>query len=191
MRFAAMTQARRASVIAAIGVGLLSVTGCGYITPQETTKIQNVTDGINANVGPLQLRNMVIVSTGENKPGRLIGAVFNSSSQSVTLTVRGATGSETSVPVKANGETLLTEASDPAMLSTTGGQPGSLVQLNFSESGTNQSQDVKIPVLDGTLKEYQQYLPTPSPSGSAKPSSTEKATPGASESATPSPSASS
>ena len=182
MRFTAMTRAQRgklALTAAALGVGLLTA-GCGYITPQQTSEQYAASDGIVADLGPIQLRNILIISSGEDQPGRLIGAVYNSSSQDVTLTVNGAKGSQTEVPVKANSYTLLNESSDEAILSTTGGVPGSLVDVKISEDGTNTSNTVKVPVLDATLPEYKEYLPagsTPSPSTSATPS------PSASESA--------
>ena len=165
----AMNRAQRgklALAAAALGVGLLTVTGCGYITPQQTSHPC-------ADLGPLQLRNILLVSAGEDQPGRLIGAVYNSSSQDVTLTVNGAEGSQTEVPVKANSHTLLNETSDEAVLSTTGGIPGSLVDVKITEDGTNLSSTVKVPVLDTTLPEYKEYLPagsSPSPSAPATPS---------------------
>jgi hypothetical protein len=79
------------------------------------------------------------------------------------------------VPVKANSYTLLNDTTDPAILSTSGDVPGSLVDIKISEDGTNVSNTVKVPVLDATLPEYKEYLPagsTPSPSTSASPSST-------------------
>ncbi|MFC0458403.1 hypothetical protein ACFFGR_17930 [Arthrobacter liuii] len=187
-----MTRAKRgklALTAAALGASLLTA-GCGYITPQQTSHQYSASDGIRADLGPLQLRNMLIVSTGENEPGRLIGAVYNSSSKNVKLTVNGAKGSQTEVPVKANSYTLLNEKSDEAILSTTGGKPGSMVDLKISENGTNVSNTVKVPVLDATLKEYKDYVPTPSPSGksssSANPSSSASAGSSAGASATPS-----
>ncbi|WP_285314412.1 hypothetical protein [Pseudarthrobacter sp. fls2-241-R2A-168] len=188
MRFTAMNRAHHAKLAltaAAIGVGLLTA-GCGYITPQQTNHQYSASDGIRADLGPLQLRNILIVSSGEDEPGRVIGAVYNSSSKDVTLKLNGAEGSQTEVPVKANSYTLLNENSDEAILSTSGGAPGSLVDIKVTEDGTNVSNTVKVPVLDATLPEYKEYLPagsTPSPSTSATPSST------ASGSATPSPSA--
>ena len=172
----AMNRAQRgklALAAAALGVGLLTVTGCGYITPQQTSHQYAASDGIRADLGPLQLRNILLVSAGEDQPGRLIGAVYNSSSQDVTLTVNGAEGSQTEVPVKANSHTLLNETSDEAVLSTTGGIPGSLVDVKITEDGTNLSSTVKVPVLDTTLPEYKEYLPagsSPSPSAPATPS---------------------
>lgn len=189
MRSTAMNRAQRgklALTAAALGASLLTA-GCGYITPQQTSHQYSASDGIRADLGPLQLRNILIVSKDENEPGRLIGAVYNSSSKDVKLTVNGAKGSQTEVPVKANGYTLLNQDSDAAVLSTTGGKPGSLVELKVSENGTNVSNTVKVPVLDATLKEYKDYLPTPS----ASETSSSSASPSASSSAGSSSSASS
>ncbi|MET1086053.1 MAG: hypothetical protein ABWY04_02865 [Arthrobacter sp.] len=183
-----MNRAHRAKLAltgAALSVGLLTA-GCGYITPQQTNHQYSASDGIRADLGPLQLRNILIVSSGENEPGRVIGAVYNSSSKDVTLKLNGAKGSQTEVPVKANAYTLLNNTTDAAILSTSGGAPGSLVDIKISEDGTNVTSTVKVPVVDATLPEYKEYLPagsTPSPSTSASPSST------ASEGATPSPAA--
>jgi predicted nuclease of predicted toxin-antitoxin system len=181
VRSTAMNRAQRgklALTAAALGASLLTA-GCGYITPQQTSHQYSASDGIRADLGPLQLRNILIVSKGENEPGRLIGAVYNSSSKDVKLTVNGAKGSQTEVPVKANGYTLLNQDSDAAVLSTTGGKPGSLVELKVSENGTNVSNTVKVPVLDATLKEYKDYVPTPS----ASETSSSSASPSASSSA--------
>ena len=185
MRSTAMNRAQRgklALTAAALGASLLTA-GCGYITPQQTSHQYSASDGIRADLGPLQLRNILIVSTGENDPGRLIGAVYNSSSKDVKLTVNGAKGSQTEVPVKANSYTLLNEKSDAAILSTTGGKPGSLVDVKISENGTNVSNTVKVPVLDATLQEYKSYVPTPSPSATSTPSSSSSASAGATSSA--------
>lgn len=185
MRSTAMNRAQRgklALTAAALGASLLTA-GCGYITPQQTSHQYSASDGIRTDLGPLQLRNILIVSNGEDEPGRLIGAVYNSSSKDVTLTVNGAKGSQTQVPVKANSYTLLNDKSDAAILSTTGGKPGSMVDVKISENGTNVSNTVKVPVLDATLKEYKDYVPTPSASAMATPSSSASASAGATSSA--------
>ncbi|AOT05462.1 hypothetical protein [Arthrobacter sp. U41] len=168
-----------AMATAVLGLGLLSVTGCGYINPQQTSAQYAASDGTQANIGPLQLRNMMIISAGEDKPGRVIGAVYNSSSEDVTLTVNGAGGAQTRIPVKQNSYTLLNDSTDEAILSSTGGVPGSLVEVSISEDGTNQNTKFKVPVLDATIPDYKQYLPAGSePTGSATPTSTPSPTGG-------------
>jgi hypothetical protein len=182
VRFTAMTRGRRgklAMATAALGIGLLSVTGCGYINPQQTSEQYSASDGTSTDIGPLQLRNMMIISQGADKPGRVVGAVYNSSSNDVKLVIKGAEGSQTQVPVKKNSYTLLNDSTDEAILSTTGAKPGSVAEVTITEDGTNQSAQFKVPVLDGTISDYKEYLPTPSPTGSgtASPSSTATATP--------------
>ncbi|MFE4838112.1 hypothetical protein ACFRAU_25965 [Arthrobacter sp. NPDC056691] len=188
MRFTAMNRGqsgKMAMAAAALSVGLLALTGCGYVNAQQTSHQYAASDGTRADVGPVQLRNMLIVSAGENQPGRVIGAVYNSSSKDVKVTFKGAEGAQTEVPVKQNSYTLLNQSTDAATLSTTGGKPGTVVDVQVTEDGTNVNKTVKIPVVDGTLKEYAAYLPGGTPSESATPSQT--ATPG--ETATPSESA--
>ncbi|SEC80778.1 hypothetical protein [Arthrobacter woluwensis] len=167
---------KRALAAAALGLGLLAATtACSATSAQQTTHQYAASDGVNAQFGDIKVRNVMLVSDGEKNPGRLLGSIFNGSKQDVTVTVNGAEGSQTQVRVKANDEVSLNEKSDAAILSTTGGAPGSLVSLQFS--GEGKTDDVKVPVLDGTIKEYKQYLPAP------------KATPGASTKAEPTTSA--
>ena len=104
MRNTAMNPVQRgklAIAAAAIGVGLLSVTGCGFVNAQQTTHQYSASDGVKADLGKLQLRNMLIVASGENEPGRVIGAVFNQSGSDATITIIGANGAQTEIPVKA------------------------------------------------------------------------------------------
>jgi len=176
VRFTAMNRAQRgklAMAAAALGLGLVTVTGCGYITPQQTSHQYSASDGIRADLGPLQLRNFLIVSAGEDQPGRLLGAVYNSSSKDVKLTVNGAEGSQTQVSVKANSYTLLNDSTDEAILSTSGGIAGSLVPVRVTESGTNVTDTIDVPVLDATLEEYKEYVPGGGePTGSSSPTPT-------------------
>ena len=119
----------------------------------------------------------MIVSTAEDKPGRVIGAVFNQSSSAATLVLNGTNGAQTSIPVKAKSQTYLNEDSDAAILSSTGGKPGSLVTVSVSTG--SDSTKLQVPVMDGSLVEYQKYLPA-SASPTATPGST--ASEGATES---------
>ncbi|MFJ4171196.1 hypothetical protein ACIPY3_16965 [Paenarthrobacter sp. NPDC089714] len=164
-----------AMAAAAIGVGVLSVTGCGFVNAQQTSHQYSASDGVRADLGKLQLRNILIVATGENQPGRVIGAVFNQGTSDATLTISGANGSQTEIPVKAGSETYLNDQADAAILSSAGTQPGGLTPVTI-RSGSDSS-TVNVPVVDGTLPEYQKYLPTPSGSASPSGSATSTATP--------------
>lgn len=179
MRFTAMNRGQRgklAMATAALGIGLLSVTGCGYINPQQTSEQYSASDGTRTDLGPLKLRNFIIVADAEDKPARVIGAVYNSSSKDVVLTIKGAAGSQTQVPVKQNSYTMLNDSTDAAILSTAGAKPGSVTELSISEDGTNKNATFKVPVLDGTIVDYKQYLPTPEPTTGSTATSSETAT---------------
>ena len=187
MRFTAMTRSRHgklAMATAAFGIGLLPLTGCGYINAQQTTEQYSASDGTRTDLGPLQLRNMMIISDGESKPGRVIGAVYNTSSNDVKLTISGASGSQTEVPVKKNSYVLLNDSTDAAILSTSGGKPGSLVEVTIREDGTNSDAKFKMPVLDAAISDYKKYLPTSEPTSTGTASGTATPTP------TPSPTSS-
>src|SRR6476619_200952 len=159
VRFTAMNRGQRGKLemaTAALGIGLLSVTGCGYINPQQTSVQYSASDGTRTDLGPLQLRNMMIISDGEGKPGRVIGAVYNTSSNDVKLTINGASGYQNQVPVKKNSYVLI-------HVSTSGGKPGSLVEVTIREDGTNADAKFKMPVLDASITDYKKYLPTAEP----------------------------
>jgi hypothetical protein len=175
-----------AMATAALGIGLLSVTGCGYINPQQTSEQYSASDGTRTDLGALELRNFIIITDGEDKPGRVTGAVYNTSSKDVVLTIKGGAGSQAEVPVKQNSYTLLNDSTAPAVLSTVGAKPGSVTEVTISEDGTNQDAIFKVPVLDGTITDYKTYLPTPEPTASSTASPSEAAT--STETATPTPS---
>ncbi|SDL30229.1 hypothetical protein SAMN04487913_10816 [Arthrobacter sp. ok362] len=179
MRFTAMNRGQRgklAMATAALGIGLLSVTGCGYINPQQTSEQYSASDGTRTDLGALQLRNFVIISDGENKPGRVIGAVYNTSSKDVVLTIKGASGSQAEVPVKQKSYTMLNDSAAPAILSTVGAKPGSIAEVTISEDGTSQNAMFKVPVMDGTIVDYKSYLPTPEPTATGAATSSGTAT---------------
>ncbi|MBG0741670.1 hypothetical protein IV500_20125 [Paeniglutamicibacter antarcticus] len=158
-----VNRAQRISLIALIGAGALAVSGCSYINPQSTGQIYSPSDGVRTDMGSLQLRNILIVSSGENKPGRVIGAVFNTSDSDIELTISGPAGSQTEVAVKAHGDYYLTEKSNSSILSSVGAAPGAMEMLTLEQSGSTgpQTAQLNVPVLDGTLEEYQKYIPTP------------------------------
>lgn len=172
---------KRAIRVAALSAGLLGLIGCGYINAQQTTQQYTASDGVHADVGPVQLRNMLIVASDESRPGRVIGAIYNSSSNDITVTLSGAEGAQAAIPVEKNSYTLLNDSTDPVVLSAAGGKPGSLVDIQVTAGGTNPSQTIKVPVLDATLPEYAPYLPGGSPTPTPSVTSTSTESPGPAE----------
>lgn len=152
-------KATRTRSIAAVGLAaaaLLGATGCSAINPQATTIDYAPSDGIVETVGDAEVRNLLLVSGERDAEGRYIGSVANSSEEpiEVSLTVNGTT-TRVSVP---GGEVLSLETSENEhVIPSTGTFPGGMAQGTIEVDG--ESQDVKIPVLDGTLPEYREFVP--------------------------------
>ncbi len=84
----------------------------------------------------------------------MIGAVYNTSSKDVKLTIKGAGGSQTQVPVKQNSYTLLNDSTDAAILSTDRRQAGIPGRGQHHRRQHQPERQFKVPVLDGTIKDY-------------------------------------
>ena len=150
------TRTRRIAAVGLAAAALLGATGCSAINPQATTIEYAPSDGIIANVGNAQVRNLLLISSDPEAEGRYIGSVTNSSEEpiEVVLTVNG-TATRLSVP---GGETLsLEDSENEHVIPNTGTIPGGMAQGTVEVDG--QSQDVQIPVLDGTLPEYREFVP--------------------------------
>jgi len=167
VNFAPKNRAQQAVAAGAVLV-MLAVSGCNFIVEQSTTAPYAPSDGIVKDLGPVLLRNVLIVGSDDETAGRLIGTVVNTSDQPVDLSIE-AGGASTSVTVDGQGEVRLEdETADDATLEGLDEVPGSMIAVDFrieSEDAT-----FNVPVLDGTLPEYRQYVPggyTPRPSETA------------------------
>lgn len=161
MRFTAKSRTRRAALATIAAVAMLSVTGCGYVTKQATTIEYAASDGVNGKVGPLELSNMLLVAEDAEQPGRLTGAVYNTSNQEVQLTVEGPDGGEAQLTVPANGEYFIDNEAPPEIIDPAGAKPGALSLVTFETSGA--SKDLTVPVLDDTFPRYATLMPTEGP----------------------------
>lgn len=162
------------TLAAAVAVGLA---GCNYISPQRTTTQYSASDGTNANVGDLEVRNAILITdtlvgTDVTDRANLIFSVVNhtGSAGSLDITYTGLiNGVEqevvVTVPVDASagvtqvgfgeGATVLLEGMDFT--------PGSTHDVDFTATldGVQTMQAVTVPVLDGTLPEYSTLVPGP------------------------------
>jgi hypothetical protein len=158
-------RAQRLSLIAAIGIGAMAFTGCSAINEQSTTRVYSASDGVRLDLGQLELRNVLIVSEAADGPGRVAGTFYNQSKSDITLTISGAQGSQTEITVKPGVPTVLNSANDSAILSTVAGAPGTVETIELRTSGgATETASLQVPVMDGTLKEYKNLIPTPAPS---------------------------
>lgn len=152
---------QRLGLIAAIGVGALAFTGCSAINQQSTTIVYSASDGVRMDMGHLELRNVMIVSNGNDAPGHVAGTFYNTSTSDITLTFSGDQGSQTEVTVKPGIPLVLNAANDKATLSTVKAAAGAMEVLQLRQSGgASDTGQLNVPVLNGTLNEYKELLPT-------------------------------
>ncbi len=161
MRITAKSRMRRAALVTTCAAALLSATGCGYATVQATTIEYAASDGVNGQVGPLELKNMLITAPAADEAGRITGAAYNDSNQEVELTMTGPDGGEASLTVPANGEYLINNDAPEEIIEPAGAPPGALSLVTFETSGA--SEGLAVPVLDDTFPRYATLVPTEGP----------------------------
>ena len=163
MRFAPKSRVQRAVVAGVVAFGLLGATGSAPLNEQSTTRSVSLSDGVMADVGPVKLRNVLIAATSDTTPGAVLGTAFNTSNSAVQLNLTG-TGGTVDVTVPANGSYQFGDQKG-TVFTRAGAKPGALADVTAKVNSAQET--MKVPVLDGALTEYQQYLPTTSPSAAA------------------------
>lgn len=171
MNNAARKKLQHVGLGAAAAAALLTATGCGYVSPQATADDYAPSDGIQADLGDVKLRNFMIIAEDENSEGRLIGTVRNTGSEDATLSV-DADGATAEVEVPANDSVVL-EKSEPVTLDEAGAMPGLMVTTQIEADG--QSTEQSVPVLDHTYPRYASLVPGGEPSTPSNPSNTPQA----------------
>ncbi len=153
---------RRLAPIALAAAVVLGATGCSMISPQATQIEYAASDGINLNVGDLDVRNALIIADEDGEDGNLVVAIVNTTSDSQTLQLEihttGAPITE-SIRVPANSTVSLgTADTDPLLLEGIDTMPGATLEVAFSASGSGAVLGT-VPVLDGELPQYSDLAP--------------------------------
>ncbi|MCV9995949.1 MULTISPECIES: hypothetical protein [Paeniglutamicibacter] len=169
MMTAQKNRGRRVVAAAALAILSLGVTSCGAINEQATTFQYAASDGIVLNVGDVEVRNLMLVTKSATDEARLLGSLVNSTDAAQKLEVTLASGS-VSIDVPAKSVVSLEKTENAKTVPSTGVLPGALAQATLSIGSG--SDEVRIPVIDGTLEEYRDYVP-----GGHDPKSLEHLTP--------------
>ncbi|GAA3710948.1 hypothetical protein GCM10022377_25570 [Zhihengliuella alba] len=150
------TRGRRALAVAALGLVALSAAGCGAINDQATATEYAASDGVNFTAGDAEVRNLMLVTTGPEAEARVLGNVVNESDQSAELEL-GINGSSVTIDVPAGTTVMLSEDGHKTTVPSAGELPGSMVPVDVT-AGSESTEEL-VPVIDGTLEEYRQFLP--------------------------------
>jgi hypothetical protein len=147
-----------ASAVLAVGL-VLGASGCSMLTYQATTEHYDPSDGVSADVGALDLRNILVVSE-DGEDGNLVLTVVNTGEDDAELGVQvGEGGGEPLIiEVEAGATVSLGGDEEPLLLEGIDTQPGALVPIYF-QYGTAEGIEKLVPVLDGRLPEYADLAP--------------------------------
>ncbi|MFJ6678847.1 DNA modification methylase [Microbacterium sp. NPDC091382] len=152
----------KSRLIASLALGaavVLGTTGCNMLAPQATTIQYSASDGVNIpDSGPLKVRNALIIADEEGTLGNLVASIVNPTDDALALNV-SIDGQPQSVQVEGNSSVTL--GVDMANMTFDNvGKPGSDVLVSF-QSGEGEGVRVHVPIMDGTLPYYTQFVPTP------------------------------
>lgn len=147
-----------------MGVVLVGLPGCSAATPDEDWHA--IANGVDGDVGAVEIRSLLIVSQDENQPGRFLGTLFNTSTEPVDVVL---SDSDDSVTVRVEPQGELGFDTNPLLLSSVSDIPGSRVPISVTVG--SEKKEFSTPVLDGTLQAYRPFLPSTGPSA---PPSTQK-----------------
>jgi hypothetical protein len=155
---------RVAASVALAGLIVLGASGCEFITPQDTTQINQVSDGMDASLGTVDVRNALLF-TANGTDASLVTTLVNAASSSAVVSMQytSGTGPTTQqVTVPANGSiSIRPGAQVDITLSSVKAKAGSLFPVYFSAGSKHAT--VQVPVLDASLPGYQTLTPTPTP----------------------------
>jgi hypothetical protein len=146
-----------------LAVGLAGIVSLGLAlsacSPVTTDKPYAASDGIRATVGDLVVENVMLVTSADGEPGRLLGAATNNSPDDDTLSL-STEDSLVDIDVALGGNSTLNfyTSEDPgSFIDAVPAAPGATLPMVLSD-GDGQTVSVSVPVLDGTLPEYADVL---------------------------------
>ena len=146
----------RSTAMAAAAAAALILSSCAWASPTRTNEAYAPSDGVRVSLvdgDEVRVENVMLLTEAEGSPAQLFGAVVNDTPEAVTVGV-SVGGSQSTIEVDANGVARLEEETD--VIESSPAAPGSTSPVTFEFRGA-QTRDV--PVLDGTLSPYDEYLP--------------------------------
>ena len=151
---------RRLVPVAALGAAL-ALSACQTQSPVQTDASYMPADGVSVDLGVVQVRDLVVISTGKDKPGVLSAAVSNTSGDSQRLAFALPQAQPVYAESAANSEARLSEGTQ-VQLPSVPVSPGDVVTLTV-QSPTAPAAVVTVPVLPASGY-YATLAPSAAPS---------------------------
>ena len=157
------TSLRRLLPVAAVGAAL-ALSACQTQSPVQTDDTYQPADGVAVDLGPVQVRDLVIISAGKDQPGVLSAAVSNKSGDAQRLAFALPQGQPVYAETKAYSQERLSDGSQ-VQLPSVPVSPGDVVTLTV-QSPSAPAAVVIVPVLPASGY-YATLAPTGAPTTTA------------------------
>lgn len=154
---ARMTAGRRIAASLAVAALAFGVTSCGAINEQATNMDYAPSDGVNVDVADAKVRNLMFVTNSDETEARLIGSVVNAGDSALTLSIQAESTAPVSIQVPADGTVKLEDDKNEKIVNNLGISAGEHAPSVFTVAGENV--EFSVPVVDGTLAEYRDFVP--------------------------------
>lgn len=155
---------RIASSLALAAVIAFGATGCGLFAPQATTDPYAPSDGIEATFSGLDVRNLLLVQAEDGEHFNVVFTAVNTTLDSVELRISfvnrdGSAEAAADFLVEPGTQPFGDPdgKNEPVIVAIPGLAAGDTVTAYLQVSGS-EDLERQVPVLDGTLPEYQAYV---------------------------------
>lgn len=155
---------RIGALVFAVGV----LTGVGACAPVHTLDLLDPSDGVGASLeSEFHATNLLILTESEGEPGTLVGSLSNLTPESLTVEITVDQAEPIVVDLLARQTAYLTPKEPKfdnrsiavdSVVDTVGTPPGGTAEVTLSTPSGGET-TVAVPVLDGTIEPYDQFLP--------------------------------
>ena len=157
-----MKTRRIASSLVLAAALALGASGCSLIAPQGTLEPYAPSDGVDVTIENIAVRNLLLIADESGENFNVVFTGVNNTADDAIVRITFVKGSsEASADFNlAPGSTSFGNPEGetaPQLVSISDLQAGETVEAYFEVAGGGEAKYM-VPVLDGTLAEYQQYV---------------------------------
>lgn len=162
-------RSRRTRALIALAAGAMVLGGCAVRSPVQTDHDYAAADGVNVDLGPVKLRNLLLVADEAGGQARLAGIAVNDGNSASTIQFQVANAAPASVSVPPRSTYSISESQ--AMISPLPKDPkgipyraGSVIPMTIAPAGAATGV-ASVPVLPATGV-YEELKPSAAPASS-------------------------
>ena len=151
----------RPLTLAALALVIVPVAGCSEFSAQTTTLGYAPSDGVQADLADgVGVRNALFLASGKDAPGTMLAVIVNTGDKDASVKFSGEGLSDTVQVDAGQTVTIGPDGDEQVDVDRMGSVPGALVNVDVAVGSV--SQTLRVPVLDGTLAEFDGLVPSAS-----------------------------